>query len=324
MSKRFATVSYAIREADGIEKLIEFLESLSHFKISTNTDVVIAVKESSETFFMEAKIIVRNAQKIIPSAKLIFIPPGGFDLGTHYQVALRSKSEVLILMTASSRANALGWDSILLKKFSDPTVGIVGSMYSKESIKSSYLEMLDIMLKIKFHIRLDKTEKLMAEIRGQNYNNSKYSIFHNSTVRPFLGILRKWVLYANRGKEPFSFIGDFPDFPNPHLRTTGFAIRRELLLSVIDEIPQTKSDAFKYESGFQSITRRSLSLGWKVLVVDQQKKFREIDSEKISSTFRVRKVDSIVTDHESRNFYELSARKRHAWSIVTHGKSSLN
>jgi hypothetical protein len=129
-------------------------------------------------------------------------------------------------------------------------------------------------------------------------------------------------LYINKNIEPFNFIGSFPDFPNSHLRTTGLAIRRELLLSVIDEIPQKKSDAFRYESGYQSITRRAISLGWRVFVVNQEKKYSEFGVDKISSTFRVRKVASIVTDHESRSFHLLPLRKQRVWSVITHGKSS--
>jgi hypothetical protein len=282
-------------------------------------DIQIALKESSEIFHNEVKQLVQITQKRIPRIKIIHIPSGGYDIGTHYFIAINSTCQILILMSASSKVNKKNWDKLLLKKFEDPEVGIVGSMYSKESVKTSYLEILDLILKSKLKIKLNQKEQNIAEIRELKFKNHKISIKENYFSKKLLNFCRNLIIYAARHKEPFNYIDYFPEFPNPHLRTTGFAIRRELLISVIDEIPEKKSDTFICESGYQSITRRSLSLGWRVLVLGANQKYYDFDDKNINSTFRVQKVDSIVTDNESRSFHRITPRKQRLLSSITHG-----
>ncbi|ASY28268.1 hypothetical protein PHILAsVB114_06625 [Candidatus Planktophila limnetica] len=317
MSKPFSIISYAIREADGIDKLIDFLDSLVKFEVSTRTDVVIALKESSEKFHKEVQQLVHQTQ--IPQIKIIFVPSGGYDIGTHHFIAINSNCEVLILMTASSKPNIKNWDALLLKKFEESQVGIVGSMYSKESIKTSYFEALDLILKSKLHIELKEKDKITAEIRGIKLKIRKISISEKILSKNLLTIARNLVIYAKRDTEPFNYVNFFPEFPNPHLRTTGIAIRRKLLIAIIDDIPTVKSDAFRYESGYQSITRRALSLGWRVLVLSADQNYFDFGDKDIKSTFRVPRVDSIVTDHESRSFHKLNLRMQKVLSKITHG-----
>ncbi len=59
----------------------------------------------------------------------------------------------------------------------------------------------------------------------------------------------------------------FEPFPNPHIRTNGFALSRELMLSMDWPPTRRKVDALRLESGRQSITRQVLGRGLRVLVV---------------------------------------------------------
>jgi hypothetical protein len=60
---------------------------------------------------------------------------------------------------------------------------------------------------------------------------------------------------------------DFPPFPNPHLRTNGFLIDRDLLLSLYREPITSKRAALRLENGRQSMTRLIAELGDEVRVV---------------------------------------------------------
>ena len=323
MSKPFAIISYAIREADGISNLIDFLNSLSQFKLSPNNQVVIALKESSELFYFEVKKHVQKNKGKIPHVRIMHVPAGGYDIGSHFHVAMNNSCQVLIFMSASSMANVKGWDIFLTEKFKDSTIGIIGSMYSNESIKTSYLDLLDLHLKNKFHIAFSKNDRAVARIRGVHQNYPIYFKSPGFFLHFLLRNSRRWIMYLNKNKEPFNYIMSFPDFPNPHIRTTGFAIRRDLFLAVIDRIPENKADAFRFESGYQSIVRRSFNLGWRVLTVDKKQQYFEIDDKSVPSTFRVVEGDSIVTDHVSRSFHKLSISDQKILSSMTHGKTIL-
>jgi len=61
----------------------------------------------------------------------------------------------------------------------------------------------------------------------------------------------------------------FPDFPNPHIRTNAFFIRRQLMLQ-LKRIPlRKKLDAYRMESGYESITRQILKKGKGCIIIDK-------------------------------------------------------
>jgi hypothetical protein len=318
MTRTYAIISYAIREADGINALVDFLASVDRYKISSQSKIVIALKESSESFFDEVANHVKKAQKKNLRIQLTVIPPGGFDIGTHYYVASHFKCEVIIFMTATSRANVKKWDSLLLKKFRELDVGVVGCMQSSESLKSSFMEMVTVMIKMKFHIALNKRDALILNIRDMTQKKWKTEFSNNRITKLLVDLSTFLILYFYKKEEPFRFLHLFPDFPNPHLRTTGFAIRRELFLSVFTENPKDKWDAFNYESGYGSLTRRCATLGWKLLVVNMRGRYYNFGDTDAKTTFRYTKADSIVTDKESRRFHQLSIVKQKKLNIITH------
>lgn len=59
----------------------------------------------------------------------------------------------------------------------------------------------------------------------------------------------------------------YSPFPNPHVRTNAFMIRRDLLLQLGLHVPETKEEAHRLESGRQSITRRVIAHGFDVAIV---------------------------------------------------------
>jgi len=66
----------------------------------------------------------------------------------------------------------------------------------------------------------------------------------------------------------FECLPSYPCFPNPHIRSNGFMIRRGLFLELLSTAPlSTKSDAYSIESGPRSITRQVFERGLRALVV---------------------------------------------------------
>jgi len=61
----------------------------------------------------------------------------------------------------------------------------------------------------------------------------------------------------------------FPRFPNPHLRTTGFLLGRELALALDWGGTETKLGALRLESGRRSLSRQVRAQGLEVPVVDR-------------------------------------------------------
>jgi hypothetical protein len=60
----------------------------------------------------------------------------------------------------------------------------------------------------------------------------------------------------------------FPRFPNPHLRSNAFCLRRELFLECVEDFEiQNKLDAYLFESGPRSLMKRITDTGKRVAIV---------------------------------------------------------
>jgi hypothetical protein len=98
----------------------------------------------------------------------------------------------------------------------------------------------------------------------------------------------------------------YPPFPNPHLRSNAFLVRREVLLRMVVPPLATKEEAMYFESGRRSLTRQVLALGLKVLVAGADGSAYPPDAWRTSGTFRSGEQSNLlVADNRTRQ-YELA------------------
>ncbi len=313
-----ALISYVIREADGIESLKLFISSLDKFGVSRDNIVHIGIKDASKKFVATVSDEINNRNHAY-RIQLRILPSGGFDIGSHFLVAQKSKATHIIFMTATSQANRKNWDKILLRGFSNNSVGLIGSMKSSESIKSSFTAYLNLRINLFFQFTLSPSDKSIARARGIKFDSNKAFLISHRFQSFSRNVIKKIFFFALKSKEPYSFLNKFPEFPNPHLRTTGLAINRELFLSIFDRVPEQKFEAYEYESGSLSLSRRASLLGWTVLVADYYGTYHDLLDKNGNETFRWVDGKSLVSDRESRNFHLLSLRQKRALQNLSHG-----
>ena len=247
------SISYVIREADGIDAFDNFIDSLEKFPIPKSISLYILLKESRELFRLQIQNRLQ-ASKI--KANIVVGSDGGFDLGSHLEIASRVSSDLLVLFTST-----------------------------KEKVSPMLLVFRLIKIPNFFFRKIEKT--LLCFIAKLN---------------------------------PWKSVKNFPEFPNPHIRTTGMAIRRDLYVEILDKVPVSKFDAFNYESGSDSITKRAEGLGYKVGLVQKNGVFVSIQNPKARTTFRFVGGDSLISDHQSRHFHTLSKRHKLILTKITQGK----
>lgn len=96
---------------------------------------------------------------------------------------------------------------------------------------------------------------------------------------------------------------DYPRFPNPHIRTSSFAIARELLLSLeLPEMPD-KASAYRVESGVGSITRRVQDRGLRAVVVGRDGRSYEASDWPTSRTFRSGAQQNLLVEDNQTAVY---------------------
>jgi hypothetical protein len=105
--------------------------------------------------------------------------------------------------------------------------------------------------------------------------------------------------------------GRYLPFPNPHLRTNAFLLRRASVLDLWWPDVSTKGEAWELESGTRSITRQVEEQGLHVLVAGRDGEAFPRERWAASDTFRIGdQRNLVVADNRTRQFAEAPPRFR--------------
>jgi hypothetical protein len=113
----------------------------------------------------------------------------------------------------------------------------------------------------------------------------------------------------------------FPAFPNPHVRTNAFAMRREVMLKVWPRRFWTKRGCYLFESGHDSLTRRLFERGLKAVVSDRLGFVSEWRDFISTNTFRGNRGGGwlIAKDDQTRRYDELTPAGQRLLRLRTWG-----
>ena len=113
----------------------------------------------------------------------------------------------------------------------------------------------------------------------------------------------------------------FHNFPNPHLRTSGFIIKGKNFYEFIkNKTINNKFDAWKIESGKNSLTYHFKKKGYNLFVVNSDgKKFFEAEWH-LSETYNfMSQSKSIFSDKHSRKYLKLETNEKIKSQHITWG-----
>jgi hypothetical protein len=124
------------------------------------------------------------------------------------------------------------------------------------------------------------------------------------------GSYESLILSAPRPLRPLLRIRH-PPFPNPHVRTTGFMLKRDLMLTLDWPSALHKRTAFALESGTRSITRQIAQQSLRTLIVDRDGRSYEPDRWQESRTFRSGSQENLlIADNRTREYIEAGLSRR--------------
>jgi hypothetical protein len=104
---------------------------------------------------------------------------------------------------------------------------------------------------------------------------------------------------------------DYPRFPNPHIRSTAFAIDRANLLAMKLEAAQDKRDTYLLESGRRSITRQILERDLRAVVTGRDGRVYGVKDWAASRTYRSGEQENLlVSDRRTEDWARASPRLR--------------
>ena len=175
-----------------------------------------------------------------------------------------------------------------------------------------------------------------AYIKATKEIDSKYNLYLNSfshfscqnwLTKYAINIKQKSVgiIGATASFESLSHVLDeFPEYPSIHIRSNGFMINKELFLKLTNGVNIVdKVDAFKVESGINSLTNQVLRLNLKAYLLGCNGRVYPPHLWPTSNTFRqCDQRNLILQDNQTDNYRDLTFREKidvykRTWGNVT-------
>ena len=222
------------------------------------------------------------------SARLIDLPDDGFDWGAYMRLAPLLLNTWVCFLNTHSRPCADGWLNLLKIAIKDAgqNIGVVGATASWESL---------------------------APLLPPQSSNARFQ-------HPMLYPLR---LIRNTTRFLIN-IWAFPTFPNPHLRSNAFIVRRQLFADFAEtqKIPRKKRDAAKLESGRTGFPAYLAQHGLKALVIGRDGNCYGSDRWINSRTFRVPgQPNLLVADNQTVTYDQANSTWRKILEVSAWGKA---
>ena len=119
----------------------------------------------------------------------------------------------------------------------------------------------------------------------------------------------------------YRFKKNFFKFPNPHIRTSSFLIKGKLFLDFIkNKKINNKEDAWKIESGKESLTNYFKKKNYDIFVVNSDGKKYFENEWKLSETYNYRNQSkSIISDKHTRKYLSLTEDEKLLYQLKNWG-----
>jgi len=307
-------VAYLARRAEGLEPIRRFVESYRRNPAGVPHQLVVIFKGYATA---EDLAGARAALGDLPY-DAIRLDDTGYDIGAYIAAARQIETDRVCFLNTFSEILAPGWLASLDRHGRQTGVGIVGATGSYESLYSS-------MVLISKVIWLSETrghgvdERLARHFRWMLANRAPRRF---DLAPGLLTILRTVVRRLNalriRINAPRLY-RNFPRFPNPHIRSNGFLLRRDLLLG-FGEIGRRKRHAYAFESGRDNMTARITQSGLAALIVGADSNAYDVPQWPHSGIFRSgSQANLLIADNQTKAFMALSAEERDAYACMTWG-----
>lgn len=281
---RIAVVYLARGIGAGLSASDDFFKAYDSFPPGCDHDLIILTKGWEDR--REEENVIINGRK--RDAQILSLPDDGFDLGAYFRAIPHIRNQWVCFLNTFSRPRIAGWLQKMKTVAESPEkpIGAVGATGSWESFLPY---------------------PLVPE------PGSALSMIAAYPLR----LLRNIVIWVRN-------FSDFPPFPNPHLRSTGFLIQRELFeaFSQAREIPRSKRDAHILESGWKSLSRFLIRRGYSIALVGADGRHFEPKKWVESGTFRIpEQPQLLVTDNQTREYDSANSSLKRSLERISWNKT---
>jgi glycosyltransferase involved in cell wall biosynthesis len=326
------SVFYLARLAEGFKAFERFAASYKKHPAGEPHELVVIAKG----FTNAGQLAVLSQIFSEIQHKILQVPDSiGFDLHSYEAAALKIDSDYVCCLNTFTTFAADNW----LKKLSDnlrkPGVGMVGATGSYESLINSFKVVHQIAWFVYQFPAMDRelTKKFAWIFRTHSPVTAAALKSTRLRIRRQIGdivrarpkasrIAHNFVANWSGMLQPggvFTKIRDFAPFPNPHIRTNVFMLRREDFLST-PLVGKDKLDCCRFESGPRGLSTTLRKRDLRLLVVGADGQGYEVEDWPLSGAFRSRdQVNILAHDNQSLEFAGYSDEEQRVIKEMTWG-----
>jgi glycosyltransferase involved in cell wall biosynthesis len=331
-------VFYLARIKEGFRHFETFARSLREHPAGLDHDLIIICKGSNR----RTELLVLSAIfKGIPHQIIMVDDEIGQDIQSYKAAAERFPHTYACFINTFTEIRSENWLKKLFDALSLPGAGMVGATASFESLNNSYQLLhavhwraeaplsFDVAMYRSFRWIIGDPIGGMLRARYRRLRRFVGDLLYN---RPGLlgrmkGLQSDWGRVTTRGA-PFHFAVEYPHFPNPHIRSNVFMLRREDIVNVPLIGEDQKLACCAFESGADGLSASIRKRGERLLLVGADGRAYDIPDWTNSGCFRSRNQENLLAvDNQTRAFdsYSPAEQEVHrtmAWGSYREGSPS--
>jgi hypothetical protein len=240
----------------------------------------------------------------------------GLDIGSYRYAARIVENRRLLFLNTFSQIQGDNWLHHFDHALDDPRIGIAGATGSWLSNSAVYEAALKYMLdkirlkKNSLNSSIESVGNVEGPLNGRNFRLRRY------ILAPF-----------DYGRRLYSY----GRYPNPHIRTNAFMMDRERFISLDLRKLASKSDAYKFESGRNSMTKQIIEYGLRPIVVGRHGELYDIAKWRDACTFWTGEQENLlIADNQTLSYTFANQRMReklenlawvHPWRWARHSQN---
>jgi hypothetical protein len=257
----------------GIQYFKRFIDSYIRFDAACPHQLIIVFNGLSEKYPDEPEkyLAYMQSRSVNPSVVLHF--QSGQDIDIYRQAADKIDCEVVLFLNTYSELLATDWLKNYAASFDEKT-GVIGGSGSFQSYYSSVYQT---------HLYRWEANKDFL------YNFRKYKLF----IKAFI----YW-----------RFL--FKPFPNAHIRTNAFMVRRKEFLAIRSGGIRSKFQAYQFESGRRGMTAYYKAKGLKTLIIDRFGRTFTESEWKNSATFWIKEQENLLVADNQTTLYRNATKEQ--------------
>ena len=297
-------VLHLVRKVNGKVPLERFLDSYRAHPAGKGHELVLVLKG----FDSEADSAPFRALADDVTDRSIAVDDSGYDIGAYLAAARDLEHQSLCMLNSFSVILADNWlQSLSAAGHAAPGVGLAGATGSWGSPRSQF-RYQNRLGGLYAEAQADRSRMLL---RMRELNAAA-----DTTPRSKRTPLRMFRTARSMARQ----VVDFPPFPNHHVRTNGFVVDRDLLLRVRRGAVRNKPDAWRFESGWHSLTRQIEAIGLRAVVVGRDgRSFERQEWPRSRTLWQGEQENLLIADNQTDSYRDADAELRAILSAFAWG-----